>query len=415
MNLLIKNAIIVTQNASRDVIEGNIFVEDGKITEVGHVHDSSGDVIDADGGIALPGLINTHTHVGMNALRGFLDDLNLNEFLQKTFALDRDRTSEDIASSAEGAIREMISGGTTTFLDLYYAEDIIAEVAAAHGMRAFLAWVILDDTLTTQNGSPLRNAEKFISEYAGRSPLIAPMAGCQGVYVCSDETLMRAADLAERKKVAIHMHLSETRHEVYSYLKNKGYRPVEYLEKINFFRPFVRTIAAHGAWLTRAEMKILGDRNVSISHCARSNMKLGSGIAPVPELMAAGVNVSLGTDSATTSNNLDMFEEMRTSSLLQKVIRWDASVMDAQSALDMATVSGARALGLEGIIGTIATGASADVIILDGSSPRIAGTSRNNAVNNIVYSAEAGDVKHTLIEGRVVMLDRRLINVHGTS
>lgn len=398
--------MIVTQDETRSVKEGDLFVEDGLITESRKSSDTSDVVIDAKGGIVMPGLINTHTHVAMTRFRGVLDDITLEPFLEKTFKLDSQRTEADLTESATMSVREMISGGTTAFVDLYYSEDLVAEVCRQKGIRGYLAWVTLDKDITTQKGDPVSNAESFASRWSDNE-LVTPMIGLQGVYVCSEETTMSAKQAAERLGIGMHMHLSETRQEVYGHIEKTGIRPVEWLKKIGFLDGRARLLAAHGAWLTKSEITILKGAEVGISSCARSNMKLGSGIPPVKELLDEGVTVSLGTDSATTSNNLDMFEEMRFSSLLQKVSKWDASAVPAQAALDMVTRNAASSLGQLERLGSIEVGKSADVIVLDRASARLSPLSRANVVNQIVYSAQSGDVTHSVINGRVVYSERK--------
>ncbi len=401
MELLIRHGLIVTQDAARRVIEGDVMVEDGLITSVGKGGSGSDHVIDAEGGIVMPGLFNTHTHVGMTDLRGLLDDMNLEPFLEKTFRLDNGRTSGEIQSASIHAIHEMLAGGTTSFADLYYSEDVIAEACGQTGIRGFLAWVTLDREITTQKGDPVKNADDFCKRFS-KPGLVTPMVGLQGVYVCSEETAMAAKSVAHRRGRGMHMHLCETRHEVYSHEARTGRRPVDWLSSIGFLDGSAPLLAAHGAWLTRNEMKTLHAAGVSVSSCARSNMKLGSGIPPVEELRSEGVTVSLGTDSATTSNNLDMFEEMRTASLLQKVNKWDASVLPASGVLDMVTRNAAGSLGVLGTLGSIEEGKKADIILLDRRSARLFPLGKENVIQQIVYSAQSSDVTHTIVDGRQV-------------
>ncbi len=406
MNLLIRDAMIVTQDENRSVVEGNLFIEDGIITHVGNSADTSDIVVDAKGGVVIPGLINTHTHVAMTGFRGLLDDLNLEPFLEKTFKLDSGRTDQDIRDSTLLSLHEMISGGTTSFADLYYSEDLIARACSDVGIRAFLAWVTLDKEITTQEGDPVKNAERFVKNWRNND-LITPMIGVQGVYVCSEETILSAKDVAAELNTGMHMHLCETRNEVYGHVSKTGKRPVEWLEQIEFLDGGIGLLAAHGAWLTKGEMRTLRNAHVSIASCARSNMKIGSGIPPVKELIDEGVVVSFGTDSATTSNNLDMFEEMRAASLLQKVSKWDASVLPASQVLDLATREAAKSLGAFGAIGSIEIGKRGDVAVIEKSSMRMAPLSRANAVNQIVYSAQSSDVTSTIIDGKPVYSERR--------
>ncbi len=405
-DILIKNGITVTQDSKRSVVEGNVWIEDGVISEIGKVSHTSDVVIDAKNGIVMPGLINTHTHVAMTEFRGMVDDIVLEEFLEKTFELDAHRSDKSIRASTELSIREMLMSGTTSFLDMYYGEDLVAEVCRHFGIRAFLSWAVLDEDKTTQKGKPIANAERFIRE-CPRNGLITPSVGLQGVYACSRETCDSAKDMAIAHNTLLHTHLAETRHEVYSHQRGTGMRPAEWLNSFSFFDG-CDIVAAHGAWLTKAEIGMLKTHNVSVAHCARSNMKLGSGIAPVVELKNEGVNVSIGTDSATTSNNLDMFEEMRTASLLQKVNKWDAGLMDAQTVLDMATRDAAQSILKGDVIGTIEKGKRADIVILDALSTRLHPLTRSNALNNIVYSAQGSDVVTTIIDGRLLMENREL-------
>jgi 5-methylthioadenosine/S-adenosylhomocysteine deaminase len=406
LNLLIRNGLIVTQDDSRSVLKGSVYVEDGVITEIGGKGRKDDYVIDAAGGAVMPGLINTHTHVAMTEFRGALDDLSLEAFLDKTFSLDNLRTRASIDFSARLSILEMIMSGTTSFLDLYYSEDVIADVCRRAGIRAFLSWVVLDEDKTTQKGKPLTNAENFVRAYAGE-PRIKPSVGLQGVYVCSEETCMAARDVASRYETLLHMHLSETRAEVYNHQRRFGSRPVEWLSGFDFFSG-IQVVAAHGAWLTRNEMRELMRGSVSIAHCARSNMKLGSGIAPVREMTEFGINVSVGTDSATTSNNLDMFEEMRTASYLQKVSKWDSGILNAVQTLDMATRNGAKALRSFDAIGSLEVGKRADIIILSAESTRMNPLNASNVIANIVYSAQGSDVSTTIVDGRPLLLEGSL-------
>ena len=408
-DILIRNGVVVTQDAQRRIVEGNVWIEDGRVADIGKVNHTSDAVVDAGGGIVMPGLINTHTHVAMTEFRGMVDDIALDEFLSKTFELDAHRTESSIRESTKTSLREMLLGGTTSFLDLYYGEDIIAEVCRDFRIRSFLSWVVLDEDKTTQKGRPIANAERFVRNFSGGG-LITPTVGLQGVYVCSRDTCDAARSLAMSRKTLLHMHLAETRHEVYDHQKRTGSRPVEWLNSFSFFSD-CDVVGAHGAWLTKAEICVLKKHGVSISHCARSNMKLGSGIAPVVELKNEGVCVSIGTDSATTSNNLDMFEEMRVASLLQKVNKWDAGIMNAQTVLDMTTREAARSLRREDVMGSIEEGKRADVIVLDSKSPRLHPLTRANAVNSIVYSAQGGDVVTTIVDGAIVVDDRKLLPV----
>jgi len=401
---IIRDGLLVTQDPSRRVLRGDLVLEDERIAEVGgHAKGDADETIDAHGGLVLPGLINAHTHVAMTLLRGAVDDLRLEDFLERTFAIDAVRGPADVRIGAELGCVELLLSGTTSFVDLYYFEDEIAQAAEATGARGFLAWVVLDEALTTQKGSPLRNCEAFIRSHR-RRPRIHPLVGLMGVYVCSKETVLAAKELGEQYQLPVHLHLAETRKEIYDHERKTGQRPVEWLDQLGFFR--AGDFAAHGAWLTLGEVRTLARAGVGIAHCPVSNLKLASGgVAPVPELLAEGAPVGLGTDGASTNNGLDMFAEMKAAALLHKGARWDATVLPAQQALDLATIGGARLIGMEAQLGSLEVGKLADVVVLRPDSPRLVPTTPENAVANLVYAAQGGDVRTVFVDGRAVVRD----------
>lgn len=408
MSLRITNGLVVTQNGTREIIKADILVEDGKISKIGDVT-SADETIDATGCAIIPGLINLHSHVSMTLMRGIADDVHLNEFLKKTFEVDARRTSEDIQIGAELGTMEMIRSGSTSFLDLYYSEDEIAKAVQRSGMRGYLGWAVLDEEMTTQKGNPLHNCADFISSHRSMdriTPLVAP----QGIYVCSEETLVKAMELADKENTLLHMHLSETRMEVYEHQKKTGKRPVEWLDDIGFLSK--RFIAAHGVWLTLNEVRTLARNDVKVVHCPVSNMKLATGgTAPLPEMFDNNMIVGLGTDGCSSNNSLDMFGEMKTCALLHKAHRWDATVLPAQKVFDMATVEGAKALDRSDEIGSIEVGKKADFAILDLKRPNMQPFSKETLVSNIVYSCKADNVRDVLVDGQVLMRDRDLVTM----
>jgi 5-methylthioadenosine/S-adenosylhomocysteine deaminase len=409
LSILVKGGLVVTQNWKREVLKGDVLIEDGRITSVGHAKARPDEVVDASGCVVMPGLINCHTHVAMSLMRSIADDVKLDKFLDKTFAIDAKRTPEDVAVGATLGCLEMARSGTTTFVDMYYSEDAIAKSVEEVGLRGYLGWTVLDEKFTTQKGKPITNCENFIRSHRGR-PLIKPLVALQGVYVCSDETLMEGKELAAKEKTFCHYHLSETRLEVYEFQKLKGKRPVEHLAEIGFLSK--GDLAAHSVWLTINEVRALARAEVNVAHCPTSNMKLASGgIAPLPEMFHEGVNVSLGTDGCSSNNTLDMFLEMKFASLMHKAHRWDAAVLPAQKCLDMATVDAAKCIGADKELGSIEPGKKADLIILDCAVPSMVPTRPDNVVANLVYASPSHAVRDSIIDGKFVLRDRKIVNL----
>ncbi len=398
MSILIKNGWVVTQNPHREIKIENVYVEDNIIREIGDVKVEADYVIDASNMIVMPGLINTHTHVGMTDMRGIADDVNLEDFLMKMWKEEAKRGREDIYRGAKLGIEEMLRTGTTTFVDMYSDEDVVAKAAKEFGIRAYLGWAVVDEEITTQEGNPIENAEKFIREFRD-DELIKPLVAPHAVYTCSEETLLKSKEIAEKYGVMMTMHVSETRKEVYEHRKKTGLRPVEWLEKIGFLNP--NLLAVHLVWLTLHEIKLLAKNDVKASHNPTSNMKLGNGGSmPLVEMIQNNITITLGTDSAVSNNNLDMFEVMKIAALLHKNERWDASVTNAQMILDFATINGARALGLNA--GSIEEGKLADIIVVDAREPNARPLRKDTIVSNIVYSLSGLNVKYTIVNGKIV-------------
>lgn len=396
-SLEIRNALIVTQNEGREVFTGNLHIQNGSITYVGPDTHDADEIVDGTGKLVMPGMINTHCHVAMTHLRGKLDDVPLSRFLELTFKLDAQRTDEGIYNSALLGMYEMMDSGITSFLDLYYSEDVIAKAARKAGMRAFLAWNTLDEDKTTQKGNPASNAEHFITGHRN-DRLVTPSIGVQGVYVAGDETYLRARDIAEKNDTIVHGHLAETREEVYNFMtENHGERPTEHLDRIGFLNG--RFVAAHGVWNTLREIRLLAKNGCHLSWNPVSNAKLGvGGMAPIPEYVANGVNISIGSDSSGSNNSQELLQGMKFGSIWVKNERWNPAITNAQQILDMVTVNAARTLRRDDI-GSIAPGKKADLAILDTRSPRMFLTNSENAVSNVVYSADTSCISDVLING----------------
>ena len=405
MSILLKNGIVVTQNPKREVLEGDVYVEDGRIVELGKVRTEAERVVDCSGKVVIPGLINTHNHVANTLIRGCADDVHLHEMMERSFDFDAKVTRRDVQVGALLGCLEMMKSGTTTFLDAFYWEDEVARAVREAGMRAFLGWAVLDEELSTQRGDPLDNCASFIGKHK-QEELITPLVFLMGAYVCSEETFSEGKHLAEDEDVLLHMHLSETRKEVYDHQKKTGMRPIEWLDKIGFLCD--RLTAAHTGWVTIGEVRMLARNGTKVSHCPVSNMKLATGgVAPLPEMFENDVTVTLGTDSPISNNGLDMFETMKFCALLHKADRWDARVFDAQKVFDLATIEGARALRMEDRIGSIEEGKRADLAVLDFNVPRTTPCGKSRVVSHLVYSCNGSNTSTTIIDGKIVVNEGR--------
>lgn len=405
--LVVSNALLVTQNAERRVVRGDLRIEGGRFTHVGsHAPREGASVVDAHAFAAVPGFINAHTHAAMAPLRGIADDRELSGFLETLFAVDARRTEADVEAGARAGIAEMLLSGTTSFLDLYYFEDAVARAVESLGIRGFLGWAVLDADKTTQKGAPLDNARHFIERWKGH-PRVTPLVAPQGVYACDRETWLGSKELAERAGTLVHFHLSETRREVHEHEAKTGRRPVVWLDEIGFLGP--REVAAHAVWLTGDEIARIAKRSVGVVHCPSSNLKLASGgVAPVVELRSAGALVSLGTDSVASNNALSMLREMHVAGLVQKNQRWDATVLSAQELLDLATLEGARQLGRDDL-GSLEVGKRADFSLVRLDHPTLVPARPEAIVSHLAYAASEEAVDSVYVEGRPVVRHRALV------
>lgn len=417
VDLLVTGGTVVTMDGGRRVIEdGAVAIRGDSIVAVGPGSEiaakySARQRIDARGRIVLPGLINTHGHAPMTLMRGLADDLALHEWLEKYIfpAEARNVTEDYVEWGTKLAIAEMISGGTTTYVDMYYFEDAMARVTKAAGMRAVLGETLLDfpapDNKTHEQA--LAYTEQFLKRWQG-DPLIHAAVAPHAVYTNSEQSLRNGATLARKYKAPILIHLSETKTENDASLAKHGMTPTAYLEKIGFLGPDV--LAAHCVWVDAADIAILAKHEVGCSHNPSSNMKLGSGAAPVVDMLAAGVRVGLGTDGPAGSNNdLNLMEEMDLAAKLQKVIRRDPQALPATQAVEMATIGGARSLHMEKEIGSLEAGKKADLILIRTDAPHA--VPMYNLYSHLVFALKASDVETVVIGGRVVMRNRRLLTL----
>jgi len=410
-DILIKDGHIVTMDPRRRVIKGgSVAIEGNKIVYVGRDPGEKADiVIDARGKIVLPGLINAHTHLSMTLLRGIADDMPLMEWLNtKIWPIEKNLTPEDCYVGALLGCLEMIKSGTTCFADQYFYMDRVAEAVEKSGIRGVLSHGIIELGDPERGKTEIQTGEKLVKEWHGKAGgRILTMFGPHAPYTCSPECLMKVKELAGKHGVGIHIHLSETRDEVHQSLEKYGKRPVEHLDSIGFLGQEV--LAAHCVWLNEKEIDTLRRRKVKPVHNPVSNMKLASGVAPVPEMLSAGIPVALGTDGATSNNTLDMFEEMKFGALLSKVQKLDSRKIPALTALEMATINGAKALGLEKDLGSVEVGKLADLVLVDVKKPHL--SPLHNAISHLVYGVTGRDVDTTIVHGKILMLNREVLTL----
>ena len=414
VDLIVSGGTVVTMDASKRLIEnGAVAIAKDKIVAVGTSAEInrqfvSKQTINANGKVVIPGLINTHTHVPMSLFRGIADDLDLQEWLTKYIfpAEAKNVTEAFVRAGTQLGLAEMIRGGTTTYCDMYYFEDAIADETFKAGMRGVLGETVIDFEVADNktNAEAMAYTEKFLNKWKNNS-LIVPAIAPHAPYTVSTEHLNAIKKLSDKTGAPVVIHVAETQTEVDDISKRYGARPVEYLARIGFLNN--RTIAAHVVWATNAELDLLKNLGVGVAHNPQSNMKLASGVAPVPQMLARDLPVGLGTDGAASNNDLNMWEEMDTAAKLHKVVSGDPKVVNAEQAFEMATIRGARALHLEKIIGSIEAGKRADIAIVDFEN--LNQTPFYNIYSALVYSTKASDVRTVIINGKTVMRDRRLL------
>lgn len=416
VDLIVSGGTIVTMDAGKRIIEnGAIAVEKNSIVAVGTANEIAQrfiakQSINAQNKVVIPGLINTHTHVPMALFRGISDDLDLQEWLTKYIfpAEAKNVTEEFVRAGTRLGLAEMIRGGTTTFCDMYYFEDAIADETAKAGVRGVLGETIIEFPVA-DNKTPeqaLIYAEKFINKWKNDA-LIVPALAPHAPYTVSTEHLKAVRALSDKTGAPIVIHVAETQKEVNDITKQYGARPVTYLSKIGFLNN--RTIAAHVVFANDEEINILKTAGVGVAHNPQSNMKLASGVAPIPSMLLKDLPVGLGTDGAASNNDLDLWEEIDTAAKLHKLSSGDPKAVNAEQAFEMATIRGARALHLEKSIGSIEVGKLADLAIADFDS--LHQTPYFNVYSALVYTTKASDVQTVIINGKVVMLDRRLLTL----
>jgi len=416
LDIIIKNGTILTLDSKNSILEnGFLCIRGDSIFKIGTGNPTSfkaEKIIDAEGGLILPGMANCHTHAAMSLFRGLADDLPLMEWLNNyIFPAESKMDAEFVYTGTLLALAEMIMSGTTTFCDMYLFEEEVAKAARKAGVRCLVGEVLYD--FPSPNYGPvekgLEYTESLIQKWRN-DPLVSIAVEPHSLFTCSPELLTASNELALKYNVPLIIHVAETLTEVAEIKEKYGKTPVKHLDSLGLLGPHL--IADHCVHLENSDIKTMAEHGVKVVHNPESNMKLASGIAPVPQMLSQGLTVGLGTDGCASNNNLDLFSEMDTAAKLHKVNTFDPTVMDALSVLKMATVHGARVLGLQDVTGSLEVGKKADVIVIDTHKPHL--TPMYNATSHLVYATRGNDVRHSIINGQPVMEDRKLLTLDLT-
>lgn len=417
VNTIITHGIIVTVDSVSSLYpDGAIAIDGDEIIAIGTSAEISGkyrseNVIDAKGKIVMPGMINCHTHLSMTLFRGLADDLQLQDWLTKyIFPAEADfMNGEAVELGAQLAMIEMIHSGTTTFNDMYFYEDNVAQVAKKIGMRGVVSESLIDFPVPNSKNSDegIAYIRKMVGKYKNDSLITVGLA-VHSPYTCGPELIKKAKKVANELNLNFHMHIAETQWEVDTIYKLYKMTPVEYLDKLGVLDN--RTIAAHGVWLNDHDIDIFAQRGVSVAHNPECNMKLSSGAAPITKMLSMNCNVGLGTDGVASNNNLNMFEEMHTMALLAKHSTGNPTSIPAETAIRIATINGAKLLGKQKTIGSLEVGKKADIIIINATKPNT--TPLYNVYSALVYSISGNDVTDVMINGKFVMRNSAMLNIN---
>lgn len=408
MSILIKNVDILSMDGKNEIIEGtNIYITDSKIEHIGEIRTDIDveKVIDGNNKLAMPGLINSHTHMGMSLLRNYADDLPLFDWLSnKIWPIEAKMNTEDIYWGSLLSMVEMIQSGTTTFCDMYIMMDEVGKGAEESGMRAMLTRGMGEDK-NDPTFSKLNEARDLYKEWHGKANgRIRTMVAPHAPYTCSDKFLLKTMELAHELNTGIHIHLSETKKEVEDSYEIHGKSPIEHMDDLGLFNH--HTLAAHCVHVNDKDIEIMAKKNVFPVNNPGSNLKLASGFAPVDKMLKKGIKVSLGTDGASSNNNLNMFEEINLAAIINKAVNLDAVSVPAIKSIEMATVNGAYALDWYDEIGSLEVGKKADIILIDLDKPHL--YPRYNLISSVAYSTQGSDVDTVIIDGKVIM-EKRII------
>ena len=416
-DIVVHNAITITVNAEFEIIKNGIICIKDRILqqivplEKGRPLPEALHVIDAQGGIVLPGLVNTHSHLPMALFRGLADDLPLMTWLNDHIfpAENKYISPPSVQLGTLISCAEMLLSGTTTCCDGYFHEEAVAQAVRESGMRAVLGHGVIDFPAPGVP-NPAENIQKavaFIKKWKQACPTITPSIFCHSPYTCSAETLQKAKTAANENEILCQIHAAETKGEWEQIHASHGVSPIQYLRNIGVIDD--NTLLVHSVWVDSNDIDTIAKQRAGVSHNPASNMKLSSGIAPIPKILNAGISVGLGTDGCASNNTLDLFQEMDTAAKLHKVDTLDPTAMDARTVIKMATIEGARAIGLGDRIGSLEAGKQADLIIIDTDKPHL--VPMYSAASHVVYAVIGSDVRNVIIDGKIIVRDRELLTL----
>lgn len=410
--LVFGGTILTMEPGTAPIVNGALAIADGRIAAVGPAEElveqaPTGEVLDAAGCLIIPGLVNTHSHLAMTLLRGLADDLPLKSWLeQHIWPAEREHMNRDsVRAGTRLAVAEQLLAGITTTTDMYFFDDEVGKVLAEAGMRGVVAESLLDfQTPRCSGPNEMLERQRELLEAFRDHPLITPAVAPHSPYTVSAANLAREAELADEFEVPLHIHLAETRWEVQKLLEEKGMSPVAYLADLGVLSE--HTVAAHCVHVSPEDIEVLADLEVGVSHNPVSNLKLASGIAPVPAMLEAGVKLGLGTDGAASNNTLDLLRDAQLAALLHKGVAGDPTALPAKRTVELMTLGGARVLGLDDRIGVLREGYEADLVCLKVKAPHA--TPLYDPYSHLAYATRSADVLHVLVRGQAVVRDREL-------
>jgi len=406
-DLIVKGKYILPMDNELSIIkDGFVAISENKILALGEANEikkyQAKEIIDAGNSIVMPGLINTHTHAAMTYFRGLADDLPLDIWLNKHIwpAEAEYVNAEFVKQASELACLEMIKAGVTSYNDMYFFGEAMAEPAIKSNLRALIGITGID---FKDPDLALKEAVELSKKYKNNE-FIKIVLAPHAIYTCSKENLLKIKKVAEEENLRIHIHVSETKKEVEDSIKNNGKSPVEYLEELGLLSD--KLMAAHSVWLSDNDLEIYKNRGVKVAHCPISNMKLASGVAPLKKMLEMKITVGLGTDGAASNNTLDLFSDMRATALMNKVNNFNPTAISAREVVKMATIDGAKVIGMEKEIGSLEVGKKADMITINLDKPHL--TPIYDPYSHLVYCVNADDVENVIVNGKVIMRNKEV-------